>query len=151
MTRRELLAASVPFSLPATRALSDFEHRIFDQINELRESWNAPKLAWSGYLAALAREQCARKAELHFPGHEDPERGGIDQRLAMAGINWARCGENMFSERGYDDPVNYAIVFWWYSKGHRENMLNPLYAQSGIGIFHADDGTFFVTQIFLTV
>jgi uncharacterized protein YkwD len=41
-------------------------------------------------------------------------------------------------------------VFWWYSPGHRENLLNPDYTESGIGVAQAADGAWFVTQIFAT-
>jgi uncharacterized protein YkwD len=127
----------------------DCEGRIFRKINELRVARSAGALVWSDTLAACAREQSRRKAALRFPGHVDPERGDVAQRLNAAGVRWVRCGENLFQERGWDDPANLAVVFWWYSAGHQENLLTPEYRESGIGVARGADGTYFVTQIFV--
>ncbi|HKD10223.1 MAG TPA: CAP domain-containing protein [Bryobacteraceae bacterium] len=100
-------------------------------------------------MASCAREQSLRKAELRFAGHSDPERGDVADRLTSAGIRWGHCGENLFLEKGWDDPVNFAVVFWWYSTGHKENLLNPMYTQSGVGLAQGVDRAWFVTQIFV--
>jgi uncharacterized protein YkwD len=128
---------------------ADFSRRIFVKINELRVIRGAGPLVWSDALADCAREQSERKVALRFPGHEDPERGGVAERLSAAGVKWARCGENLFMEKGWEDPVNFAVVFWWYSAGHQENLLNPEYRESGIGVARGEDGAYFVTQIFI--
>jgi uncharacterized protein YkwD len=159
MTRRSLLgAALLPAALlqtdgnsKASAALNPdvLARRIFDRINELRVVSGVEELAWSAPVARCAREQSLRKDRLRFPGHTDPERGSVSERLQAAGIRWARCGENIFSERGYADPVHFAVVFWWYSSGHKENLLNREFTHSGVGVAESADGTFFVTQIFL--
>lgn len=157
MKRRGFLAASAWFAAPAwLRAenrepkVEEFERRIFDRINEVRGECGSPALEWVNSLYDEAREQSVRKAALRFPGHVDPERGDVAQRLSTRGVVWSRCGENLFSERGYDDPVNLAVVCWWYSAGHRENLLNPAYLQSAVGIAMDPDERFYVTQIFVT-
>lgn len=128
----------------------DFAHRMFEKINELRLKRGAGPLEWSAALEACAREQSRRKALLHFEGHNDPERGDVAARLTAAGIGWGACAENLFMEKGWDDPANLAVVFWWYStSGHQENLLDPRYSQSAIGVVRDDDGTFYVTQIFI--
>ncbi|MES1260460.1 MAG: CAP domain-containing protein, partial [Acidobacteriota bacterium] len=125
-----------------------FAQRIFERTNELRVACGVPPLLWSEPLGRCAREQSSRKARLRFPGHDDPERGTVAQRLRLAGIAWERCGENLFSERGFDDPVHFAVVFWWYSPGHQANMLNPEFQETGVGVTRDSDETYFVTQIF---
>ena len=87
--------------------------------------------------------------ELHFPGHIDPERGDLAERLSGAGIGWAQCGENLFMEKGWDDPVHFAVVSWWYSAGHQANLLNPEFTETGVGLAQGPDKAWFVTQIFL--
>lgn len=151
MTRRVLLQSS----LAAVAAESpdsftrEIARRVFLRINQLRAGSGVGELAWSAALAKCATEQSLRKNLLRFPGHDDPERGGVSDRLKAAGIPWLRCGENIFSERGYADPVHFAAVHWWYSPGHRENLLNPEFKQTGVGVAKGSDETFFVTQIFL--
>jgi uncharacterized protein YkwD len=153
MTRRALLLTAFPAAASATLQvrpnLNEMARRIFAEINEVRAMWGAPQLRWSDSLALCAKQQCARKEKLRFQGHEDPERGGVGERLARAGIQFGRCGENLFEMRGYDDPVNFAVVFWWYSEGHKANLLNPVYVKSGVGVSVDEDDRFFVTQIFV--
>jgi len=129
---------------------ADFAQRVFHGINEIRAHNGAEALRWSETVAACAREQSRRKVALRFAGHVDPERGGVDERLKAAGVTWSVCGENLFMERGWDDPVNYALVFWWYSPGHQANLLNPEFTQTGVGAEQAEDGSWFITQIFMT-
>jgi|SRR6185312_2821605 len=141
------------WALTALAAESDerrFALRIFHKINEIREQNGSPALAWSEAIAECSREQSRRKVALRFPGHEDPDRGGVAERLNSAGIHWMRCGENLFMERGWDDPVNYAVVSWWYSEGHKTNLLDPEYTLTGVGTAQARDNTWYATQIFVT-
>ena len=128
----------------------DFEWRIFTRINEIRDASGVGRLQWSGPIAECARQQSIRKVELRFPGHIDPELGGVAERLNSAGIGWAQCGENLFMEKGWDDPVHFAVVSWWYSPGHQANLLNPEFTSTGVGIAQGPDKAWFVTQIFLT-
>lgn len=151
MLSRRALLLSVPVLPTFAKSTDlDFARRIFTRINEIRTVNNAPELTWSDAIAARALEQSQRKAVLRFPGHDDPERGNVAERLHTAGIGWSRCAENLFMEKGWDDPVNYAVVCWWYSPGHQANLLNPDYTETGIGLAQGDDEAWFVTQIFLT-
>jgi uncharacterized protein YkwD len=149
MRRRWFLQTGLAASASASLRPDNLARRIFNRINELRLQSGVEALAWSAPLSRCATEQSLRKARMRFPGHNDPERGGVSERLQAAGIPWARCGENIFSERGYADPVHFAVVSWWYSPGHKENLLNPEFTQTGVGVAEGADGTFFVTQIFV--
>src|SRR5579884_1555615 len=148
MTRRFFFQAAFAGSIPVPGKPEDFARRIFERTNELRVARGVGPLRWSDELAQRAMDQSVRKEALRFEGHVDPERGGIAERLDAAGIRWAACGENLFRMKGYDDPANFAIVFWWYSKGHQANMLNSVYTDTGVAVTQGADGTFFVTQIF---
>ncbi len=152
MTRRSVLrraAAIGAIGLARADDESEFARRIFSRINQIREQNAAEPLQWSDAIANCAAQQSVRKAELRFPGHYDPERGGVGERLHTAGIAWARCGENIFMEKGWDDPVNFAVVFWWYSPSHQANLLNPAYTETGVGLAQGLDRTWWITQIFV--
>jgi uncharacterized protein YkwD len=156
MQRRAFLRniAWLPTAAPLSAKEGDsrapaFEQRIFDRINQLRVQSGSPELEWVDAIYAAARAQSARKAQLSFPGHVDPRFGDIAERLTARGLTWSACGENLFMEKGYDDPVNLAVVCWWYSEGHRHNLLNPDYSQSAVGIAIDPDHRIFATQIFL--
>jgi uncharacterized protein YkwD len=160
ITRRSMLWIAAAVGAPSFGVASqtpsastsddrDLARRIFSKINQLRERNGAEPLQWSDPVAECARQQSIRKVELRFPGHDDPERGGVAERLRTAGIGWERCGENIFMEKGWDDPVNFAVVFWWYSPGHQATLLNPEYTDTGIGLAQGPDQAWFITQIFL--
>jgi len=155
ITRRSILQAVAAVGVASQTGVAsltaepDFEWRIFSRINELREQSGAERLQWSYPLAECAKQQSIRKAELRFSGHNDPERGGLAERLNGAGIVWTQCGENLFMEKGWDDPVNFAVVSWWYSPGHQANLLNPEFTRTGVGLSQGPDKAWFVTQIFL--
>jgi uncharacterized protein YkwD len=129
--------------------LRQFERRIFARINEIRQHCGSPPLLWSDQIWLCALDQSIRKADLHFPGHVDPEKGDVAQRLSSRGVAWVRCGENLFSEKGYDDPVNLAVVCWWYSEGHRRNLLESEFEESAVGVAISSDNRIFATQIFM--
>jgi uncharacterized protein YkwD len=150
VTRRLLLqlAAASSSRRPSPHPDSDYAWRIFTGVNQLREERGLAQLEWSDEIARCARQQSGRKVELRFEGHNDPERGSVAQRLRAAGIEWSRCGENIFMEKGWDDPVNFAIVFWWYSAGHQANMLDPNFTHTGVGLAQGADEAWFATQIF---
>jgi uncharacterized protein YkwD len=151
ISRRGLiLCAAMPVVVRAGEQDPDeMARRIFVRINELRVIRGAGALVWSDSLAACARQQSERKVLLRFPGHNDPERGDVAARLNAAGVRWSRCAENLFMEKGWEDPVNFAVVSWWYSAGHQENLLNPEYRETGLGLAQGADGAWFVTQIFI--
>lgn len=151
-SRRNLLklaGALPPLRIESGKAESP-ERTIFRRVNELRAVREAPDLLWSDHLAGCARQHCERKVLLRFPGHQDPQRGGVGERLQAAGYRWGTCGENAFSMTGYENIADFAIVFWWYSLGHQRNMISPTYTHTGVGIARADDGTWYATQIFAT-
>jgi uncharacterized protein YkwD len=138
-TRRWFLQTGFAVSASASLRPENLSRRIFSRINELRIASGVEALAWSAALARCATEQSIRKDQLRFPGHTDPERGSVSERLNAAGIGWSRCGENIFSERGYDDPVHFAVVSLWYSPGHKQNLLSPEFTETGVGV--ANDRT----------
>jgi uncharacterized protein YkwD len=125
------------------------ERRIFDAVNRERRRRNVPELDWDARLAAEARRHSMRMASAGFHSHTDPVRGDLVPRLNANGIPWHECAENIFIEQGYEgDPVPRAVRSWLESRGHRKNMLSPLYTHSGVGAEVSDDAVLCVTQEF---
>jgi uncharacterized protein YkwD len=148
-----LYARLVSAKLVPREPLASIEQRVFKAINFQRVSHvssGAGPLVWSDRLAATSRMHSARMLEAGFFGHEDPKYGNLSARMAAAGVDYSRCGENVFREQNYDDPVSIAVVEWMYSEPHRENLLMPQYTLTGVGAAMDADGTVAVTQQFLT-
>jgi uncharacterized protein YkwD len=150
MKRRTFLEAVLALQLPWRRDLAADERRVFHAVNNERAKRDVAPLEWSDRLAQAARDQSERMLVGGFFGHEDPEFGGLTRRLALHGVEWLRCGENLFSEKGIDDPVPIAVVSWRYSTtGHFQTMMQPAFTHTGVGIAVTPDGKFYVTQVFV--
>jgi uncharacterized protein YkwD len=110
-------------------------------------------------------------ANHNFFSHENLQGQGPCERLQQAGINWYICGENTFCipsvktyhyingiEVGRDyytmeQVAEEAVNGWMSSPGHRENILNPQYTYSGLGVARGmqnGQDSFLLTQDFVT-
>ncbi len=146
----QLLAGSVTAAYGQSGGeLRALERRVFEAVNRERQRRRLTALAWDAQLAGEARRHSARMAAAGFHSHADPVRGDLEPRLKAYGIRWRDCGENIFVERGFeDDPVARAVRGWLESRGHRKNMLNPVFTHTGVGADVSDDGFFCLTQEF---
>jgi len=132
-----------------TRDLRQLARQIFLAINEQRRAHSLQQLEWDEKLAEQARSHSARMAARAELSHVDPERGNVAERLKRAHIAWRACAENIFEEKGFDDPVQAAVEGWMKSEGHRENILRPELTLTGVGIASRSNGTLYFTQIFI--
>jgi len=134
---------------PAADPLRHLTRKVFDLANRQRRLHGVRPLEWSDALAQQARQQSANMMERGFFSHTDPVRGKLAARLTAAGIRWSRCGENIFREKGMDDPADAAVEGWMKSPPHREGLLDPLFTQAGVGIAISRDTEYFITETFI--
>jgi uncharacterized protein YkwD len=85
----------------------------------------------------------------NFFSHEDPTRGGLSERLDSVGINWMRCAENIYREKGSINPSQDAVKTWMDSDSHRPNILDKMFTDSGVGAAMQSNGNLFIVQDFL--
>ena len=129
--------------------LRHLARKVFDLANRQRRLHGVRPLEWSDALAEQARLQSTNMMEGGFFSHADPARGKLAARLTAAGIPWSRCGENIFREKGMDDPADAAVEGWMKSPAHREGLLDPLFARAGVGIAVSRDTEYFITEDFI--
>jgi uncharacterized protein YkwD len=129
----------------------DLEKQVFAVINERRRAQHLPALVWNDKIAAVARQHSVNMARGGFFSHVDPTFGEPSRRLTRAGVAWTACAENIFEESGMSDPVRAAVDTWLHSPGHRRNILDRQYTHSGVGIALSRDGTYTMTQEFVTL
>lgn len=135
-------------SLPADDALGALAQKVLAAANRERRARGLDELVWDDALADQAVQQSTNMMERGFFSHLDPVRGVLSARLNASGIRWVRCGENLFRERGLDDPPQAAVEGWMTSPGHRAAILDPLFTHSGVGIAVSPDTEYFITEIF---
>jgi uncharacterized protein YkwD len=129
----------------------EMEERTRVLVNEVRKKLGLRELAWNDTLADVARQHSCRMMALDFLEHVDPDFGEVSQRLRAAGVDTTSVGENVFKEKGHDDPAGYAVGKWTTSPHHYANMVEPSFAASGVGIAVSAEGEYSFTQIFSAV
>jgi uncharacterized protein YkwD len=133
----------------ASDPIRQLELKVFTAANRQRQLHGLSQLAWSEPLAEQARLHSVNMMERGFFSHVDPVRGAPSKRLNSAGIPWSRNSENIFRERGMDDPANVAMEGWMQSPVHRQSLLDPLFTQTGVGVAISPDTEYFITQVFI--
>ena len=135
--------------------LRRLERKLFDAVNQRRTQEGKAPLVWSDVLASEARRHSFAMMEGGFFGHRDPVRGDLERRInesrtneSEAKIVWRRLAENLHQQLGMREPILAAVEGWMKSAGHRKNILDATYTDSGIGMAVAEDGTHYATQIF---
>jgi uncharacterized protein YkwD len=86
----------------------------------------------------------------NYLGHDGPAGDTPAERVRGVGVDSAALGENIYLDREADRAklAERAVEGWLNSPEHRANMLSPGFAETGIGIARAADGTAYVTQDF---
>ena len=118
-------------------------------INEIRENAGVRKLAVSSALTRIARAHSEDQARRGRSGHEGSGGTTPAERAQRAGVDYHAIGENVAMNYGYEVPVAVAVQGWMESKHHRENILNPIYVETGVGVASGSDGKIYLTQVFL--
>jgi len=155
--------------------IPSLEHRVQDLINGTRVEHMLGSLVLDDKLSAIARAHSRDMASRGFFGHVNPDgldatargkRAGFACRKQVSGHSFREgLGENLYqdnlytrvrtigTERSYDwnssdDIAANSLRGWMNSQGHRHNILESVYTQTGIGIFVADDDRVYITQVF---
>ncbi len=141
-----LLAAPAAW---ATQDIARLEQALHEAVNEVRRSEGLAPLQLQADLSRLARDYSRRMQEEDFFDHTDPQGRDAADRLLAAGFDYRHAGENIAYNYNIPDPIETALQSWLDSPGHRANILNPKFTQTGIGIWRAG-AHFYFTQLFFT-
>lgn len=135
-----------PPATPTDAPYQTIERRAFDLINVYRVSKGLSAMNWNGEIAAAAREHSAEMANgsVEFGHARFTERAqALQQRVSFHGI-----AENV-AYNDYPDPAQTSVDGWIESDGHRANIENRAYSESGVGVARSSDGAYYFTQLFI--
>jgi len=114
---------------------------------------DSPTLIDDAALAQIARWRSDEMAAGAPFSHQDDSGAhpAVDRVRAQFG-RYGAIGENIMKETGFShfDPAAFArsvVAGWMASPGHRENILQPDFRRSGIGVT-VKGGAAFATQVF---
>lgn len=110
-------------------------------INEQRAAAGIPALVANAALARAAVQHSAEMFLKNYFGHIGPTGSTPQIRLTLYGYikpntAWS-IGENIAAGTGSYATPEATVTMWMNSSGHRANILNPTFQDSGIGVVAA--------------
>lgn len=131
------------------RVANSDEVRILSLINRERSRKGLSDLEWSDDLANLARSYSQTMAREQSFAHIDSNGGDVVDRARRLRIRgWSKIGENLFMCSPDGDFTALSVRGWMRSQTHRDNILDPEWRATGIGIAYARNGDIYITEVF---
>ena len=148
--------SSSPLGINYTEA--EVEELIIVLVNDERQQYDLTTLSEDALLTSLAREHSISMVENNFFGHERyPGERPLSYNMSpgtMRGENLAKIPTRQYIPGPYlslQEVCEWAVSGWMDSPGHRDNILEPRYNKTGVGVSFSDEEDFiylYITQIF---
>ncbi|PIE19518.1 MAG: hypothetical protein CSA65_01985 [Proteobacteria bacterium] len=121
------------------------ERELLRLVNASRSAAKLRPLSLAPRLARVARSHSQDMAKGGFFGHVSPRHGGLQRRLAAAGLSHLAASENLAlatsARRAHDSLLD--------SPSHRAVLLDPQLRAAGIGVVRGRGGLLYITECFL--
>jgi uncharacterized protein YkwD len=146
------LSPFVGRAAPANQAsYPELEARFHGAVNDVRVSHQLIALDRDAALDAVARAHSLDMARRRYLAHVNPEGRNPLHRLTDAGVSgFSLAAENAgATDRG--EPNREILDGWLASSVHRRNLHAPPFNRTGVGIARSRDGTWYYTQLYVTV
>lgn len=137
---------------------AEVEAVIIVLINDQRQQFNLTTLSEDPLLTSLAREHSTSMVENGFFGHERyPGERPLSYNMSPGearGENLAKIPTRQTIPGPYltlQEVCEWAVSGWMNSPGHRANILQPIFNETGVGVSFSEEGAFvyvYITQIF---
>lgn len=125
---------------------AEYQDVILKIINESRVENGMKPLRVNEKLNDIAIVKAKDMAEEGNLSHTSKKYGITFNLIKEEGIKYSAAAENI--ARGHDTP-EFVAHRWLKSKGHRENILNSEYEETGIGLAQDRDGKNYWVQLFI--
>lgn len=139
---------STPQASVQSPATAKMEAAIRQRINQIRQEQGLNPLQNNEKLAQVARNYSQQMARDKFFSHTGSDGSTLTTRVRAGGITYWAVGENLFKSTNVPEPVPFAVQGWMDSPGHRENILRPVFTETGIGVWR-EGNTYYITQLFM--
>lgn len=137
-----------PPVLAQSAQITQMETAVRQGINQVRQKNKLQPLQNNQKLAQVARKYSRLMAQKNFFSHTGADGSTLRDRVSAGGISYWMVGENLFKSQNISQPVPVAIEGWMQSPGHRENILRPVFKETGIGVWRVGN-KYYITQLFL--
>jgi uncharacterized protein YkwD len=132
---------SILFAVPQSEAfardtagLRDFARvraELLTRVNDERRRAGRQPLTLDPRLDAAAERHAEDMLQHSYFAHRDRAGQTVRERAGAAGYDWEAIGENIALGQ---TSVKEAVESWMRSPGHRENILDRRYTQTGVGL-----------------
>lgn len=118
-------------TIPAGHALAIGGQEITILSNSARQASGIKKLAWNARLANSAYQKASDMCSKDYWAHQSPTGKTAWDFISAAGYSYRTAGENL--ARGFTSDSG-VVSGWLASPGHRQNLMNSSYSETGVGI-----------------
>ncbi len=127
MSRGEVFARDTAGLRDLARVRTD----LLARINALRRRAGAPRLSANYHLDVAAQRHAEDMLARSYFAHRSPDGTSVRERAPAAGYDWSAIGENLAEGQR---TLDQAVDGWMASPGHRENILDHRFTESGVGL-----------------
>lgn len=129
---RRLLVLAVALVVSGSAFASDITRRsVVGEMNVRRAAFGLPPLHEDARLDAAADDRLDDMEDQGYWAHVSPDGREPFQWLRPRGYDYRYAGENLAV--GFE-TAEILVDAWMESKGHRENILSPIYRDCGVSI-----------------
>jgi uncharacterized protein YkwD len=143
-----ILACLVALQVAARAAGTLTAPGLVEQTNDVRSRSGLGTLTLNPLLSQAAQAKAQDMAARGYFLHKAPDGRWSWDLIADLGYEYQAAAENLAVGLGSDDVL---VAAWMASPGHRHNILNERYTETGIGIArgrYKGQDTVFVVQLF---
>lgn len=133
--RPVLLALALAVTVTAPVA-ADPAQSVLASINAVRAKAGCGPLKLNRALVAAAKTHARNMAEQDFFGHTGKDGRGFASRIRSQGYKYGLAAENIAAGQ---PTVERAVQAWLKSPGHRRNILNCKFRDTGIAMVYQPD------------
>lgn len=133
--RAVLVALALAVAAPAP-AVADPAQAVLSSINAVRAKAGCGPLKFNKALMAAAQTHARNMAEKDFFGHTGKDGRGFASRIRSQGYKYGLAAENIAAGQ---PTVERAVKAWLESPGHRRNILNCRFKDTGIAMVYQPD------------
>jgi uncharacterized protein YkwD len=135
---------------------AEAEQLIIVLVNAERQQSGLPALSEDSLLTSLAREHSTSMVENNFFSHDrypgersfsygQPPGTIRGENIAMMPTRQVIPGPYL----SLQEICNWAVSTWMSSSGHTQNILEPCYTKTGVGVSFSEEGDYlYITQMF---
>jgi len=142
------LTPTAPHSASVWPTVAEVQGRSFQLLNQVRSQNGVAALRLDAQLSDIARKHSEHMRDEDFFGHVDPEGHDFVYRVESAGVSFSAVAENLARTTDSTVPAELANSLFLRNVEHRDNMLNPIFTEVGVGVA-VRDHTYWITQLYL--